>query len=396
MSHDKRLKKLLSVVSLSLFVFYVGLTVKVAYLDWNLNRDNPSPIGIDFAAYYAATGFVIGGQPELSYDISVHHEVLEDVLQRKVPFELPWAYPPTFLTILAPFALLNFSTALILWLVGTFLLAFFALYKMLPENKWLSVLIFGFPGVLMNLKWGQNGFLNVALLGLGLHFMKLRPALSGFMFGMLSYKPQILLFPILVLLATKNWWVLIYTFIWGALFAGGSLMLFGWETWEVFFRSFLGTSANLMTDVWEYTSTIQPTMYTVLRTIGLQGLWLYVILGLVMAMVLICVVWVWHNTEKASLKGSAMVVGGFIAVPYFVQYDLMVLAVPLVLLAFDFISNGCKAYERVLLYILWMMPMVNWPIAEFTGIQIAPFVLILTLSMMIYRVKTDNRKGDLE
>lgn len=73
--------------------------------------------------------------------------------------------------------------------------------------------------------------------------------------------------------------------------------------------------------------------------------------------------------------------------PYFLQYDLMILAIPVVLLANDLYIDGYNTVEIITLVSLWLMPLVSWPLVIFTHIQIYPFILYLVLVMVILRAK---------
>ena len=77
--------------------------------------------------------------------------------------------------------------------------------------------------------------------------------------------------------------------------------------------------------------------------------------------------------------------------PYYIQYDLMILCIPLILLAYDCLENGYHVVELFILFALWMMPLINWPIVYFTGVQISPFVLLIVMAMTILRVKQSQK-----
>jgi alpha-1,2-mannosyltransferase len=47
-----------------------------------------------------------------------------------------------------------------------------------------------FPGALITMAHGQNGFRTMALLGGALMLLERRPIFGGVLFGLLSYKPQ--------------------------------------------------------------------------------------------------------------------------------------------------------------------------------------------------------------
>jgi len=203
-----KLENRLAAYSIFVFCFFVFLFTFCIIFE-NNHKDNPSsPYGVDFGVYYTVGLMVRSGEADDLYNVPVHHAALERNLGRTLPFYLPWMYPPTFLMIVTPFSYLPFTTALVLWLMITLALALFALFRLIPKRKSLAILAVGYPGVIMNLRWGQNGFLNTALLGFGLYFMETNPIMAGVMFGLLAYKPQIALFSYLILLISKKWKVL--------------------------------------------------------------------------------------------------------------------------------------------------------------------------------------------
>src|SRR5207248_327842 len=116
----------------------------------------------------------------------------------------PWHYPPMFLIIVAGLALLPYGTALAAWLAAT-LLAYPATVRAIPPDRPAIMAALAFPAVFVNLGHGQNGFLSTALLGGGLLLLGRRPALAGFLLGLLAYKPQLGLLLPLALLAGSHW-----------------------------------------------------------------------------------------------------------------------------------------------------------------------------------------------
>ncbi len=73
-------------------------------------------------------------------------------------------YPPMYLVIILPLAMLPYAWSLLAWTVTTFAAYLGVMWKINPERDslWLAI---AFPGALVNLTNGQNGFLTLALLG---------------------------------------------------------------------------------------------------------------------------------------------------------------------------------------------------------------------------------------
>ncbi|NTU77735.1 MAG: hypothetical protein HGA90_08005 [Alphaproteobacteria bacterium] len=118
--------------------------------------------------------------------------------------------------------------------------------------------------------------------------------------------------------------------------------------------------------------------------------------GVVTVSVILAVRWVWKHTSRLPLKGAMLVLGIPLSIPYFLQYDLAILAVPLVLLVYDFFEHGCSKTELVLTALLWMLPMINWPTVIFTSVQLSPVVLIAVSVMILLRVKRQDKTLPLQ
>ncbi len=104
-----------------------------------------------------------------------------------------YVYPPTMLLLCAPLARLPYVTAFFAWLAATISLYVLALYAIVPSV--LSIVLTFVPlPVAKSVYEDQTSFLTAGLLGLSLLFMSRRPYLSGMCLGLLTYKPQFVLF----------------------------------------------------------------------------------------------------------------------------------------------------------------------------------------------------------
>ncbi len=391
---DKQLKmpfqKRLVLYSLLLFVVFVTVFAVSLFIDTDATQENHFQIGIDFADYYTAGHMAISGELAHVYDVSAHRDAMAQLLGISVPFTLPWRYPPVFLMAIVPFALLPFRISLIVWLVITLAIAALAVYRMLPNRKWLAALLFGFPGVFMNLRWGQNGFLSAALLAGGVCALENSPILGGAMLGLLIFKPQFAVLPFLMLLLTKRWKAL-GSAIGSALVASlVSAALFGMDQWVEFFRSLFVSSSNLLEVERASISSIQLSPYNALLNLGVPTGVSAVLQGSICVATIIAVYWIFQHTSRVPLQGSALVLGIPLVIPYFMQYDLMILAVPVILLAYEFLEKGAGKIEFGMLQLLFLLPMLNWPLVNFTHVQICPLVMIALMILILLRVKRER------
>jgi len=379
--------KRISIYSLILLFAYLSIFFYFSAMDATSAVKTPAPEGIDFSVYYTAGNMALNGQAADLYNYDLFHYELEKVLKREIPQLLGWIYPPSYLSMIVLFAIIPYYISLDLWILLTLSLAIYSSYLLLPKYKQIGLLVCGFPGVLMNLRWGQNAFLNTALLGFGLYFFDRKPILAGLMFGLLTYKPQMAFFPLLLILITKNWKVL----IWSGIFALANIIIsaiiFGITIWYNFLDTFLSSMNSQLYIMWEEISAVQPTIYSFLRILGVEDLIIQIILGIIAIIVTIVSAWVWRKTDRLALKGTVMVLGILLTMPYYMQYDLMILSIPLILLFYDFMEHGYRPYEIAILMSLWFMPLVNWPLVILTKIQICPFILFAVLAMAVIRTK---------
>jgi hypothetical protein len=105
----------------------------------------------------------------------------------------PWAYPPSFLLILLPFAPLGFFGSYVAFQVVTGALLALALRSRaaaaLPSRA-LLVAALACPASAINAIDGQAVFLVAALIVGGFGLLERRPYLGGLVLGLLTFKPQ--------------------------------------------------------------------------------------------------------------------------------------------------------------------------------------------------------------
>jgi hypothetical protein len=127
-------------------------------------------LGFDFLAYHQAAARVVAGQP--LYDVSV---------QQTGGFGF-FYYPPPFILLILPFALLSPAPATWLWLALSIAAIAGALWLMpvRPATRWLMVLLAGVSWpVVYALKLGQVGPLLLLLFAIGWRWIDRPAALGG-------------------------------------------------------------------------------------------------------------------------------------------------------------------------------------------------------------------------
>jgi alpha-1,2-mannosyltransferase len=352
------------------------------------------PIGVDFQVNWVASELALSGQPSAVYDVKRFH-ALEEAAVGQRTFVAPMIYPPTFLVIALPTALLPYLWALGIWMVLTFSGYALVLRKIVPrtETMWPAL---AFPGAFANLMNGQNGLLAFSLLGAALLTLESSPLLGGMFFGLLSYKPPMGVLVPIVLAATGRWRAFFAAVVTATALAGISFVMFGAETWRAFLNS-LPFTRHLIIENGEVRFYTMQTVFAGVRLLGGGIAAAYVVQIVVAAVVAATVLWIWRQDIQFELKGSALATGIPLVSPYILYYDLVVLALPIAWLALEGRRSGFLPYEKSLLVVAWVLPLLCEPVARATSVPLTPLVCVLLLTCIARRAKMAtlerNRSG---
>ena len=103
-----------------------------------------------------------------------------------------------------PLGFMPYLPALLVWIIATLILYLVVLSRT-SAHPIILILCLCFPGIFENFIFGQNGFLSGALLGGGLLLLDGWPILAGCLFGLLSYKPTLLILALAALIFGRYW-----------------------------------------------------------------------------------------------------------------------------------------------------------------------------------------------
>jgi hypothetical protein len=315
------------------------------------------PIYTDFAVWWMGGMQALHGNAAALYDRVEYARIQTALFGPGEAFYLNWpSYPPTFFLVLAPLALLPYTTALITWDAVT-LLGCIAIVYLIVRRQAAIALTLAAPFTAWNFLAAQNGFLTASLLGGSLLFLERRPALAGVFIGCLTYKPQYgILFPA-ALVAARQWRAIASAAITTALLAGASIAAFGAGAWAAFPRGFVvqaGMSLQAAAGSnWGYLQT----MYGLVRNLhGGTGLaWLA---QGVAAAALAVIVWlVWRSRVCYTLKAATLAAAALLATCYAFAYDMAAIVIPAAFLARDQLCRGLLRGDKAIWLVLFGAPL---------------------------------------
>ncbi len=340
-------------------------------------------VGGDFINPYAASIAALKGDPAAVYDIHRQHLQEAAVMGGRDLGVLGFHYPPMYLLIVLPLSILPLVVSWVVFETVT-LAGYLAVLRRIapgPLGLWLAI---AFPAVIINFMCGQNGFLTTALIGGGLLFLDRSPMLAGLLFGLIAYKPQFAILIPLALIAARRWRALVATGASAIVFAAVSLAVFGAPTW----RAFIGSIAFTQKVVLERGAIDFSTLQTIFGAIRMWGGSVevaYLFQAVVAIFAASAVVWVWQSSRPFALKAAAVAVGSLMVSPYVLQYDLVLLALPIAWLAMEGFEKGFLAYEKAVLSLAWILPRVALPVSQSAKIPLAPIVTIALMTAILRR-----------
>jgi hypothetical protein len=107
-----------------------GAFAYIAFTANGLSDAQGRPLGTDFSNIYAAGTYVLDGKPQAPFDPAMQYAREQAIFGASTPF-YGWHYPPLFLFLAAPLALLPYVPALLVWQAATLALYLLAIRAIL-------------------------------------------------------------------------------------------------------------------------------------------------------------------------------------------------------------------------------------------------------------------------
>jgi hypothetical protein len=175
-------------------------------------------IGTDFLGFYTAGNIYLAGEMDRLYDFHAQY-----IFQKKIvglsDFSAPCLFvnPPFTAPFFSLFSRSSYLSGLLLWWLAGLIALFFSVYLLRSELKSLEHhsssklfrMCFLFFPSLCWFMYGQNTAFSLFLYTLFfVTLRKNRDYLAGFVLGLLLYKPQLLIGPIVAVIAGRRWFAL--------------------------------------------------------------------------------------------------------------------------------------------------------------------------------------------
>jgi hypothetical protein len=365
----------------------LGLALLWALLSSGGIDPGGKPLGTDFTSFWAASQLSLDGHPDWVYDTERHFAAQRAIFDGADRGYAAFFYPPVFLLLCLPFATLPYLISLSLWLSVSFAFCWAVLRRYLGGQIDLLPIL-AFPATLQNLGHGQNAFLSTALFGGALLLLEKRPFVAGACFGALVFKPHLGILIPLFLAVTGRWRAFVSAT--GTAFAllSFSWLVLGHETWLRFLEIAPAARVAMEQNLVGYEK--MQSLFAGLRLLGAPLALAYsaqILAAIVAAglLVMLCRREPPRSQTGCGDQGAALVLATLLASPFLLDYDLMLLAIPLAWLFMEGRTHGFAPWEKFVLIAAFVLPLVSRSMASAIGVPLAPLVIACLFVLVLRR-----------
>ncbi|MEO8301039.1 MAG: glycosyltransferase family 87 protein [Rhizomicrobium sp.] len=341
--------------------FCFAAVTAVVYL-WLMRPVAPIPrdpsglvVGRDFLNFWMYGKAALSADPARWYDLAAYQQELTRLLGNGYPGQ-NWSYPPTIMLLAAPFGLMAYMPALVVWTVLGLSLLLLSLRGRASGRVVVATLVS--PAAIFCLISGQSEIIVTALLVAAYAWRDKRPVLAGILIGLLTLKPHLGLLLPLALAASGRWRVFAAATLTALLLAGISVLSFGTEAWLRFFTLGIPAQNQVLADVHGIATPFYPTIFMNLRGAGMSygvAMTVQVAFACLGAMAVGLAFRRKAGTDP-RLAFALLLAATVTALPYLLIYSTLPLCLAALLLLED---NMLDAPGRILASLVYWLPLLQ-------------------------------------
>lgn len=346
-------------------------------------------LGTDWMVFCGAIRSVLDGNASLIFDGDRFTGFLNTAfagwLSKPLEFR-PWAYPPSFLLLLLPFAPLGFFGSYAAFQAASAGLMAAALRLNAAGSASSGILLamaLLCPASAVNVIDGQLAFLVVALIVAGLGLLEARPVLCGLTLGLLTFKPQFCLLVPLALIAAGQWRALWAAGLSALAMAVASDLIFGWDLWLRWYPLMIDNLVRPDAKWIEYGRMWGNSVYTCVGLLGApprlaSAIQLAAMIGAAASVVL-----AFRSRLSTMEKTAVFLAATVLAAPHSGPYDQVLLVVAA---AYWLMTQGRAqpVWCWILMFMIWLVPIVSPPLLFVPG-RLAPLLTVMLIVLVLRR-----------
>ena len=228
--------------------------------------------------------------------------------------------------------------------------------------------------------YGQNAFLTAGLVILAFANLYSRPVLAGILIGLLVIKPQMAVLLPLLMICGRHWQAFLAAAITATLVCLLSTWSIGLDAWPAFFQSLSDAREYLETGKLRWGQMI--SIFADVKQLGGSTTLAYSLHIAWAGMLLALCAFTWLRTRDLALRATTFVLATLHFSPYMYDYELVWMALPLILLGIRGNQSGWLRFERELLLIAWLFPFIDLTFSKVVAVNMF-FLVSATLAVIV-------------
>jgi Glycosyltransferase family 87 len=298
----------------------------------------------DFQYLYTVGHLTWSGQAADAYSALRFKEIVEARGGHNI---VPWLYPPPYDLLAALLSVLPLSLAYALY-INIGLLAYYLTLRKIAGAYTVTALLLCFPGMLLNARTGQNGFITGTLIGWCAALMLRDSPMAGVPLGLMLIKPHLAVAPATYAVFDKRWKVVSTAFFVAASFILITTVSLGPGVWLDYPAGLKQVQASMVLDF--ESLACMPTLYAAMRTLRFSPE-IAVTGQLIFSLIVISSIYAATRLFPKRLALGLSLAGSLTIGPYSMGYDIPIIGIALGLVLPDVIRLG-RVRERLLIYLL--------------------------------------------
>jgi hypothetical protein len=102
------------------------------------------------------------------------------------------------------------------------------------------------------------------------------------------------------------------------------------------------------------------------------------------------VVRLWRSAADFPVKAAGLIIASLLCTPYSLDYDMMVLAPAIAFLAAEGWAQGFRPWEKTVLAVLWIVPLVARSFTELTSIPLGAPAMLAAFALVLRRATNED------
>lgn len=279
-------------------------------------------LGRDFLNLWMYGVATFEPDPARYYDLATYNNALAHMLGPGYPGQ-NWPNPPTALAVMAPFGLLNYFPALLVWFSVSGLAFYLAGRREVADLRTLVIVLLS-PAALMCVLSGQSSLVTTAALLAIFASLDERPFTAGVLIGLLTVKPQLgILFPF-ALVASGRWKVFSAAAATALALLAASVAIGGIEGWQDYITKALPLQREVLQDAAGTAMPFQPSIFMNIRGVVGNHFGEVIQFGFTLAAVAaVAAAFRWRRNGDPRMLQALFFACTVSASPYMGAYDLL-------------------------------------------------------------------------